>query len=283
MEVRSPLTGRRGVSLPFTDVCPPLDTETMPIADLLRQLTRLGKERRWNYWECRGLKSLPPGVPPSVSFYGHVLDLAPGEKALFDAFKSSVRTALRKSEQAGVKVETSATLEALQTFYSLHCQTRRKHGLPPQPFRFFRNLHRHILSKGLGHVVIARIRQTPIAANVFLHAGKKAIYKYGASADSFQELRPSNLVMWHGIQSCARAGCESLHFGRTGRTAEGLRRFKLGWGCREERIHYLRYDLRQDACIPGADEAFAWQNSIMARMPLVLLRILGAALYPHIA
>jgi len=169
----------------------------------------------------------------------------------------------------------------VRSFYGLHCQTRRKHGVPPQPFRFFRSIHRHILSRGLGQVIIASNQNRPIAANVYFHAGKKAIYKYGASDHAFQELRGSNLVMWRAIQDYARQGYESLHFGRTSHAAEGLRRFKLGWGAREERIDYLRYDCRQARFIPTKEEAFGWHNSLMTRMPLIFLRMVGAALYPH--
>ena len=47
MEVRSALTGRRGVCLPFSDVCEPLifDPE---VADAVRdRLVRFARERRW--------------------------------------------------------------------------------------------------------------------------------------------------------------------------------------------------------------------------------------------
>ena len=88
--------------------------------------------------------------------------------------------------------------------------------------------------------------------------------------------------MWHAIQSYARQGYHSLDFGRTSTTAEGLRRFKLGFGAQEERIDYLRYDCRQSRFVPIEDEAFGWYNSFMGRMPLSLLRMLGAALYRHL-
>jgi len=301
MEIHSPFTGRRGVSLPFTDTCAPLISDSVPLPMLLHELTQLAQARRWNYWECRGLNELPAEVPPSLSFYGHTLDLSPGEERLFAHCKSTVRTAIRKAEQAGVQVEASTSLEALQTFYSLHCKTRRKHGLPPQPFRFFRSIHRHILRRRLGQVIIARFHQKPIAADVFFHSAahseqtdllahnssapirlpNQAIYKYGASDDAFQELRASNLVMWHAIRWYARHGYESLHFGRTSLAAEGLRRFKLGWGADEEQIHYLRHDLRRRSFVRVPDNSFRCPNAILARMPLPILRLLGAILYRH--
>ena len=44
-------------------------------------------------------------------------------------------------------VEILQSVEAVRIFYSLQCQTRKKHGLPPQPFKFFLNIHKHILSQ----------------------------------------------------------------------------------------------------------------------------------------
>jgi len=89
--------------------------------------------------------------------------------------------------------------------------------------------------------------------------------------------------MWRAIQWYAHHGYQSLDFGRTSTTAAGLRRFKLSWGADERRIDYLRCDCRQNRFISEQDKAFGWYNSTMTRMPLLLLRILGAALYRHIA
>ena len=114
--------------------------------------------------------------------------------------EASVRRAIRKAEKSGVTVAVSRELDAMKIFYSLQCKTRRKHGLPPQPFSFFRNICRHVLSKDLGMVVIASCQNRPIAASVYFQLGARAIYKFGASDESFQQLRGANLVMWEAIK-----------------------------------------------------------------------------------
>ncbi len=283
MDVRSRLTGRRGVALPFTDACPPLASDPASSHALLAQLTELGRAHGWKYWECRGVGNVPTGTPIARTYYGHVLDLSAGEARLFDGFKTTVRTAIRKAEQAGVQVETSRGWDALRTFYALHCQTRRKHGLPPQPLRFFRNIQSHILDANLGTVVVARHQQRPIAAAVFFQFGRKAIYKYGASDAALQDLRANNLVMWHAIRWYARCGCDTFHFGRTDADADGLRRYKLGWGAREEVIAYLRHDYRAGNYVCQAAETATWKNEILRRLPVFLLRALGELAYRHTA
>src|SRR5205823_295553 len=116
--------------------------------------------------------------------------------------------------------------------------TRKRHGLPPQPVSFFLNIYEEVIKAGLGFLVMAKSGSRPVAAAVFFHHGKSAVYKFGASDESFQELRGNNLVMWEAIQSLARRGFKTLHFGRTSPANAGLRRFKLAWGTTEETISY---------------------------------------------
>src|SRR5687767_9498596 len=54
MEVNSFLTGRRGVSLPFTDECAPLPTDPRESRPLLEKAIDLGRERGWRYFSCHG-------------------------------------------------------------------------------------------------------------------------------------------------------------------------------------------------------------------------------------
>ena len=242
MEVRSPFTGRRGVCLPFSDACEPLifDPEA---ADLIRdRLVRFARERRWKHLEIRGGKWFQPASSSVAKFYGHTLDLRRRVGDLADCFDSSVRRAIRKAERSNVSVAVGRNRQVVDDFYRLHVQTRRRHGLPPQPASLFLNIYEHIIKPGLGFTVLAQRESRPIAAAIFFRFGKNALYKYGASDKRFQEFRANNLVMWHGIQFLLRTGVEKLHFGRTERENEGLRRFKLSWGTQEEVINYCQID-----------------------------------------
>src|SRR5437016_1432747 len=57
MEVRSLFTGRRGVSLPFSDTCEPLIFDPEAVGLVRDHLVRLAQERRWKHLEIRGGKS----------------------------------------------------------------------------------------------------------------------------------------------------------------------------------------------------------------------------------
>jgi CelD/BcsL family acetyltransferase involved in cellulose biosynthesis len=306
MEVESWITGRRGISLPFTDTCEPLFTAAGDGAVLFNHLIRHGRERHWKFLEWRGGAEPLRGARPALAFYSHTLSLAPSVKTenpdsraadggeplaglteietrLFEGFSSGVRRAIRKAQQGQLEVETSTRFDALESFYALHCRTRKKHGLPPQPFTFFRNLHRFILASGLGFVTVVKEKGRAIAAAVFFRFGAQAIYKFGASDERRQELRGNNLVFWEAIRHCQRLGIKHLSFGRTSLANENLRRFKAGWGAAERICQYYRYDLRSDCFVTAKDDAAGWHNLVFRKMPVPVLRAAGSLLYRHIA
>jgi hypothetical protein len=283
MEVNSWLTGRRGVSLPFSDACPALALTPAGRSELIEQALQHGGSRQWKYWEGRDVGPTQVEVPPSASFLEHTLDLGCGEDELFAQFDSSVRRAIRKAEKSGLTLHQVQSAEGMQLFYDLHCQTRQKHGVPPQPFSFFQNFQRYVLAQNNGFVMVACLEEKPVAASVFVHFGQRAIYKYGASDETFQNLRGANLVMWRAIQWYLRAGFEQLHFGRTDWDNEGLRRFKLGWGTAERTISYSRYNFRQSKFVTGPAAGPGWSNHLFRVLPNWISRLAGGFLYRHVA
>jgi len=283
MEVSSRWSGRRGVSLPFTDFCPALKTPGQDGRALYQAAMDSGRQRGWKYLECRSASDGWAGASPSLAFYGHVIDLAAGVDALFKSLDSAVRRGIRKAEEAGLRVEFSSSSESIQIFYALHCRTRRRHGLPPQPFRFFENIQRCILDVGQGFVATARLKDQPLAAAVFFCHGRQVLYKFGASDHAFQQLRPNNLTMWAAIKHSAGDGFSTLHLGRTSLANEGLRRYKLAFGATEETVRYCRYDYSSKRFVASADRTEGWFNQIFAHLPLPLLRLAGQILYPHLS
>jgi CelD/BcsL family acetyltransferase involved in cellulose biosynthesis len=283
MEVRSWLTGCRGVSLPFTDECEALAFDPNDVDSLYRRALEWGRERNWSYLEVRGTRPNDPQAVASLSFFEHALKLENDPAALLPRFDSSVRRALRKAETEGVTVEITNSLEAVRMFYRLLGQTRRRHGLPPQPFEFFRQIHQHLLAPGQGMTVLARWRDQPIAGAIFLRQGTRALYKFGASDDTQQHLRGNNAVMWKAIEHLARSGCTELDFGRTSLTNEGLRRFKRSWGTTERTTEYFRYDLQKNRFVTTPDQAASGLHTRVFRaLPLGISRLFGAVTYKHL-
>lgn len=283
MEVSSLWTGRRGVSLPFTDACPSLGTEGGDHACLHDQAIKLGRERNWRYLECKSNRRDWPGSSPAIAFYGHVVPLERRLPAIFDGFQSATQRNIRRAEAARLKITFSTCHASLCTFYALHNLTRRRHGLPPQGFGFFENIRRHVLALGQGFIVTAQLGDVPVAAAIFFHQGRQAIFKFGASNYALQNLRANNLVIWEAIKRYASEGFTHLHLGRTSLCNQGLRRFKRGFGAREERIENCRYDLEKHAFAPENQPAKETSSYLFRCLPLPLLRLAGRMLYPHLS
>jgi hypothetical protein len=283
MEVDSWLTGRRGVALPFTDECPPLSAGPESFRRLHRAALDHAGTRRWKYLEFRGGRTLFGEVPASAAFLGHSLDLSRPEGELFAGFDSSVRRAIRKAEQGGLTIQFSQDIEAVRAFHGLLLKTRKRHGVPPQPFHFFASIHRHVLARNKGWVVLARLGGVPVAGAMYFHFGHKVIYKYGASDEAFQHLRANNLVMWRAIARYAGEGYTLLDFGRTAMENKGLRKFKLDWGSVERRVEYARFDRREGSFVVPGEALSGWQIRLFKVLPDWLFQWIGSALYRHAA
>ncbi|MBL9127732.1 MAG: GNAT family N-acetyltransferase [Verrucomicrobiales bacterium] len=306
MRTGSRWLGYRHVSLPFTDGCPPLlppkDEHSCPspakqpaaeasitldtMADrhpLLAAALSDARTRRSRFLELRDCEPWTCGVAPSVVFHGHAVPLLDSAESQLQQCSPAMRRALRKGDRSPLRLKESRELADVEAYFELHCQTRQRHGLPPQPFAFFRNLQRHLLHPGLGFVILALLESRPVAGAIFLGFGRTALYKFGASSESHLDLRPNNLVLWHGIRRCAELGFATLDLGRTSLDNSGLRRFKLGLGGEERLIHYVRQDVRAGRVIATPDRAHGWHNRVFRCLPRPLARTLGVVLYRFVA
>ena len=283
MEVNSPITGRRGVAMPFSDFCEPLKFESFSSKSLVQKLLELSQERGWRYFEIRGGRSqLPSNAEPAEQYYGHRLDLTGGVDELHSHLAPSVQRAIRKAKLSDLTVEITSTNDAVQDFYRLHTQTRKRHGVPPQPIAFFRHIQQEVLKKGLGFTVTAKKAGNLLAAAVFFHAGRTGLFKFGASDQNYLRLRANNIVMWQGIQQLVRLGVRSLHFGRTDIDNAGLRRFKLGWGAKEELIEYFKFNIASHTWTGCGTRSLNIANRLFRALPLAVNRFAGALIYPHL-
>lgn len=282
MEVRDIVGKKKGVCLPFTDFCGPLFTCQKDFAKTLDSLKELAAEQSWKFFDLRGGQGLLADQPFLEEIFTHDIDLCADENQLFATFRESTKRNIRNAKKNGVEVYHSNSIDALHAFYRLNSLTRRGHGIPPQPWKFFENLWRSLLNNNQGFLTIATFSGKAIAGDLFLLHDKKAIYKYGASDFAYQHLRPGNLAMWEGIRKCKESGCTSLNLGRTEVQHKGLLQFKRGFGCTETRVRYYRHDRAKNSFIQGgAAKSHRLRTAILSRLPIPALELLGRFLYRY--
>jgi hypothetical protein len=280
MEVKSIFTGIRGVCLPFTDHCEFISDSGSQAEDIIDSMKEYAREHRWQFIELRCGNY--PNQTPAASFYGHILDLTVGPEQLFRRLRSDERSGIRKAIREGVKVSIHRSAGAIKEFYRLQCITRKRHGLPPQPYSFFQKVYEHVISKNLGLIILACHSNMNIAGAVYFGFGDKSIYKFAASDYAHQHLRANNLVMWEAIKYYAGNGYRSMCLGRTELDNLGLRKFKMNWGANERILNYYRYDLRREAFVAETQVVRNAYHHIFRAMPIPLLRLCGSLLYKHI-
>lgn len=281
MDIKSVLTGRRGVSLPFTDECAFVGSSTDQFNHIWENVTEYGKERHWKYLELRGTYSEYASYPSFETFLVHNVALQEDINQIKAGFRSSTKRNIKKAVKSGVEIHNCHDLKSVKCFYDLNCQTRKKHRLPPQPLCFFIKLHEHIIAKRKGYVSLAVYNGIPVAGAVFIHHGSTMVYKYGASLSEYLHLRANNLIMWDAIQRAATHGYKIFSFGRTEISNTGLLQFKRGWGATEIEQKYYKFYF--------ADNAFSHRPSVLKTsypvfqyLPISMLKLVGNILYRHV-
>jgi hypothetical protein len=281
MEVSSFLTGRRGVSLPFSDQCSPLLTHNIGPVELKDIVFEHGRREGWRFVEFRDGTLFNEADTPAISFYLHQLDLTCDLARYLETIRHGTRSSLNKARRAGVSTSFENSDEAMETFYRLNCLTRKRHGLPPQPPEFFKRLLDHIIVRRLGIIMTVSHEGRPAAAAVCLHFGRNAIMKYAAHDLAVQAVRPNNMLVWEAIRWHAENGFHVLSFGRSDMKNQGLRWFKNGWNLKERVLRYYKYDLKQNCTVAQSRPLVDWSPRIFSRMPVPLLRSIGRVLYKH--
>ncbi len=280
MEINNWLTGRRAVSLPFTDFCEPYVAQGISFGNYLDRIISIGQNLGWKSIELRGAEHLINTNTPSLYYYDHELSLTE-PSILFAGFKKSNQRNIRKAESNGINTVIDNSNRGLQDFYRLNCITRKKHGLPPQPYSFFRNVRKKIIANNYGKIFKAKFRQKTIAAAIYFHFKDSVLYKYGASDPNFLPLRANNLVMWEAIKYFAENNYQTFDFGKTELANQGLRRFKQSWGTTEKQMSYFKYSFEKNSFITEENKETGWYNMVFRHLPIPVLKLTGKLLYKH--
>ena len=179
------------------------------------------------YQGCAG--DLPEGLEARESFT-HVLPLACDFEGLASRFSPSTRRLIRQSEGSGLSIRPAASADDLRAFYDLAVETVRRRGGEPKPFSLYERIAESLVPAGLARYHLALHGEEPVAGSLHLFHVGSAVSWLPVSRESAWPLRPNNFLIAHVLESLCGAGYLEYNFGASPPHAEGLIRFKEGWG-----------------------------------------------------
>jgi len=281
--IQSWLTGRRLVSLPFSDHTEPLADSDGELQHLLAFLERDLRRENWKYIEIRPLRRSPEtavAFAKSGAFHFHTLDLSPSIDALFQSFhESCTQRTIRRAEREELTYEEGTSEVLLRKFYHLLLLTCRRKQLPPQPIDWFRHLIDCVGDRLKIHVASKDSR--PVAGILTLSFKGSLVYKYGCADARFNSLGGTHFLLWKAIQQAKRSGLHEFDLGRSDLHTPGLATFKDRWGTTRSVINYLRCSASPIAT-RSTGGMMRLAKQLLARMPDNVLVAAGETLYRHI-
>jgi Acetyltransferase (GNAT) domain len=271
---------KRCVSLPFSDHCEPLLDRQEDLPALVGFLIDETRRQRWHSIELRPRFVSPDGLSIGASYCLHTLDLAPPAERIFGGLHPScARRAIRRAEREGLTYEAGSSERLLSSFYGLLRLTRRRHGLPPQPLTWFRNL---IACLGDGLTIhVASRAGLPIAAILTLSFKKTMVYKYGGSDVRHHRLGSVPFLFWCAIQDAKARGLTGMDLGRSALDQPGLIAFKDHMGASRTTLTYYTWPAGRTASARAGSvgRAVRW---VVGRLPDAVLDFSGRVLYRHL-
>jgi hypothetical protein len=275
------LSGRRLVSVPFSDHAALLTDDDEVLRRMFALLEGQVAAKIYKYIEIRPLVQPHPdllGFSKCATFYLHTLPLDRELGVLHQSFhKNSVQRKIRRAEREGLTYKEGRSEELIEQFYRLLLLTHRRHGLPPQPISWFRNLVA-CLGQGI-KIRVASSNGRDVASIITLTFKKKMVYKYGCSDARFHNLGGMAFLFWRAIQDAKSAGLGELDMGRSDRDNSGLICFKEHWGATRSTLTYWGYPARSR---PSPNHWYLrGARKVLASLPTAALPPVGQLLYRH--
>jgi CelD/BcsL family acetyltransferase involved in cellulose biosynthesis len=280
--VKSWVTGRRLVSLPFSDHCEPLVDGVDQLHELLTPALQELREGKIKYIDIRPLSLSFSGTTESAeSYFIHLLDLRPTSEELYKKLHGdSIRRKIQRAERENLTLEVGSSEAMLSEFYKLHVITRQRQQLPPHPLKWFRNVLTCLGPDA--QIRVAKKDGNAIASIFTLSHKHKMVYKYGCSDAHSHNLGGMQFLFWDLIRYAKEHGFVELDFGRSECTNTGLVTFKDRWGAKRQLITYLRYPSRPVTTEQDPSMLMKLGKKVFSHCPQGVLRLAGNFLYPHV-
>jgi Acetyltransferase (GNAT) domain len=286
-EVRSWITGRRLVSLPFSDHCDLLGQSDLEEHELLVYVREWMAQNAYTQVEIRPTitqqsEHFTSGyLQPSEIFCLHRLSLdVPMDMLFRNLHRNCIQRKIWRAERDGLAYEKGRSEYLLRNFYNLLLRTRRRQGLPPQPLYWFRNLIE--LMQDNVTIRLASKDNKAVAAMLTLSNKSTVTYKYACSDERFTNLGGGPFLLWKTMQEAKNQGMQTLDLGRSELRHVGLVQFKDRLGAVKTNLTYWQYPRTRAVSAEVRARSSELAKVLFSWAPDTLLVASGRLLYRHI-
>lgn len=286
--IKSRLTGNRVVSLPFTSYCDPLVSGKEDFSLLLDAvLSKVTPSGPYGYYELRVLRAVDEVGDARLKKHSyhklHLLDLSEGfEKVKASFHKDCIRKSIRKAVRSGITIRLAESEDDLKTYHTVHGLTRRKLGLPIQPYEFFKNMWQIMGPPKSFALLIAELQNRIIGGLIIFKYRDTVSMEHIGTDERYLLLRPNHLLYSAAIELACNEGFLTADFGKTTPDNIGLLDFKRRWGTKMYDVPYLYYpEIQGIMAMEETNRKYKLVVGIGRHMPFPLSRALGAVLYRH--
>lgn len=274
---RSPLFGRRLVSMPFFNYGGAIAADAVVRRALTDAAAGLARDLGIGQLELRDRQPLD-GVVARLDKVSPMLDLPDSVDALSKKLGSKLRSQIKRAERVAPEVVKGGG-ELVPEFFSVFAETMRDLGTPVYPRRFFDELFarcgRHCT------VFVLRVNGRPAAAAILIAHGTTLEIPWAASLREFRAESVNMRLYWEVLKYAVEAGFRRFDFGRSTVDA-GTYRFKLQWGAVPVPSYWL-YPL-EDASAPpapaGDSATMALARRTWTRLPVGVATRIGSLISP---
>jgi lipid II:glycine glycyltransferase (peptidoglycan interpeptide bridge formation enzyme) len=217
-------------------------------------------------------------------FKNHTLRLEENVEILKKNFdRTCVRQRINRAKKSNIFVTEVSSESGMRIFFKLHCLSRKKFGIPVQPYKFFKNMWEILYPRKMIGVLIATIETQPVSAILFLKYKQRIHAEYMGTDDGFLKYSPNILLFWIAIKKAKDEGYKFFDFGGSSIKNKNLINFKKRWGTIEEDIpHYYYPDVKGISANYEENILFHKLRDIYCKMPDKINRHLGSLIYRHL-
>ncbi len=288
-EIHSWLTGNRLVSVPFATLCDPLTSSEEQSDALITKATELMVHLKCAHIEIRThtnnsfFFNKPFGVNGDYKY--HYLDLSKGEEVLWkNTSYKSIRYLINKAGKHNLQVKYAQNDDDILIFYKLYTDTRKRLGLPAQPYAFFKGVFDQFKGSGQVRILLACLDDRIITGHFHLNFNGRTSVEAMGEDNAFRNIGANQFLYWQGIRTACAEGYRIFDFGRTSIHNQKLIDFKKRWGTVETNLNTYFYVEGQKQIVVSSEKSPSYKllRNLCRNSPARVYPLLSRFCYHHL-